>query len=76
MTLEEYVEVSNSNIIPKGRFQSMLAKRQQMIGQMPQDMEMPEEMEEPQAEPIPEELTSGPPEQQPVTGSYYDRIPL
>lgn len=76
MTLEEYVEVSNSNIIPKGRFQSMLAKRQQMIGQMPQDMEMPEEMEEPQAEPIPEELTSGPPEQQPATGSYYDRIPL
>lgn len=71
LTLEEYVEVSNSNIIPKGRFQSMLAKRQPIEA----DYEEIDEGE-PIPEEIPDDLVPQPRGQQPAQGDYYDRITI
>lgn len=56
ITFEEYVELCNSNAVPKGKLQAILEKRKQRA--MMQDQMMQEQMQgQFPAEPMPEEFT-------------------
>lgn len=61
ITFEEYVELCNSNAVPKGKLQAILQKRKQqaMMQQQVQSQMMQEQMVQGQlpAEPMPEEFT-------------------
>ena len=70
ITFEEYVELCNSNAVPKGKLMQILKKRQMMQQQMPQ-MQITQDQSLQQVEPI---IT----QKEPIaaTGDYYDRLEI
>ena len=70
ITFEEYVELCNSNAVPKGKLMQILKKRQMMQQQMPQ-MQTTQDQSLQQVEPI---IT----QEEPIaaTGDYYDRLEI